>query len=327
LIAQASGTIFEFTSIKNRLTPSRKSIFKNGAVSMLRKAKDCIGFSVVAIDGFIGTLSDIYFDDSEWAVRYFVIEVNSGSDTIKALISPLSVGKIDWEKKTLPVSLTKKRISASPQAQIDLPISRQYEIALRRYYEWPVYWGQSEFLDTPAVKKQPSPPRIPSDEDAAEINESEPQLSDDESYEKDEDEEEDGPMLSIGREPDDEEIADLEFSTAEQEGTYSAALRSFNEILGYHIESDQGETGVLDDLILDDEEWICRYLSINFGFDSKDKKVLMTLHWIADIDWGMSRIHITLSQYDLQNSPSYDNTLAVNKEYEKELFNYYDKLK
>ena len=294
---------------------------------MLRKAKDCIGFSVAAIDGFIGTLSDIYFDDSEWAVRYFVVEISSGPDTVKALISPLSVGKIDWDKRTLPVSLTKKRIGASPQAQIDLPISRQYEIALRRYYEWPVYWGQSEFLDTLSVKKQPSPPRIPGDEDASEINESEPQLGDEENYEKDEDEEEDGPMLSIGREPDDEETIDLEFSAAEQEGAYSAALRSFNEISGYQIESGQGEAGALDDLIFDDEEWVCRYLSINFGFDSKDKKVLMTLHWIADIDWGMSRIHITLSQFDLQNSPPYNSAAEVSREYEKELFAYYDKLK
>jgi hypothetical protein len=294
---------------------------------MLRKAKDCIGFSVEAIDGFIGTLNDIYFDDSEWAVRYFVVEVSNGSDTIKALISPLSVGNIDWETRVLPVSLTKKRISASPQAQVDLPISRQYEIALRRYYEWPVYWGQSEFLDTPSVKKQPSPPRIPSDEDASEINETEPQLGDEEGYEEEDGEEEDGPMLSVGREPDDGEIVELEFSTAEQEGVYSAALRSFNEILGYHIESDQGETGTLDDLIFDDEEWVCRYLSINLGLSSKDKGVLLTLHWVADIDWGMSRIHINLSQSNLQNSPPYDNAFAVSSDYEKKLFDYYDKLK
>ncbi|MCL2690479.1 MAG: hypothetical protein FWE57_11630 [Chitinispirillia bacterium] len=295
---------------------------------MLRKAKDCIGFSVEAIDGFIGTLSDIYFDDYEWSVRYFVVDVNSGTDTIKTLISPLSVGKIDWEKRTLPISLTKKRINASPQqAQVDLPISRQYEIALRRYYEWPVYWGQSEFLDTPSVKKLPSPPRIPNDEDASEINESEPQLGDEERYENPDDEEEDGPMLSIGREPDDGEIVDLEFSNAEQEGTYNAALRSFNEILGYHIESDQGEAGILDDLIIDDEEWICRYLSINLGLSSKDKSVLLTLHWIADIDWGMSRIHITLSQSYLQNSPPYNNALEVSKDYEKKLFDYYDGLR
>ncbi|MDR2728321.1 MAG: hypothetical protein LBB56_04255 [Chitinispirillales bacterium] len=295
---------------------------------MLRKAKDCLGFSVEAIDGFIGTLSDIYFDDSEWAVRYFVVEVSSGSDTIKALISPLSVGKADWEKRALPVSLTKKRITASPQAQVDLPISRQYEIALRRYYEWPVYWGQSEFLDTPSVKKMPSPPRIPSDEDAAEMRESEPQLGDDERYEEEDEEEGDGPMLSVGREPDDSEIAELEFAAAEQDGTYSAALRSFNEILGYHIESAQGEeAGVLDDLILDDEEWVCRYLAINLGVGSVYKRALLTLHWAGDIDWGMSRIHITLSQSALRDSPPCDNTLAVSREYEKKLFDYYDKLK
>ena len=294
---------------------------------MLRKAKDCLGFGVEAIDGFIGTLSDIYFDDQEWAVRYFVVEIDSGGgETFKTLISPLSVGKADWSKRSLPVSLTKKRISASPQAQIDLPVSKQYEIALRRYYEWPVYWGQVEFLDTPSVKKLDSPPRIPSDEDAADLQDTEPQTSEERYVEEDE-EEEDAPMLSMPRESDEDEVAELEFANDEQEGIYSSQLRSFNEILGYRIESVSGEAGALDDLILDDEDWGCRYLTINSEFPQSGRSALLSLHWVSGIDWGMSRIHVTISQSDLENSPPYESSAAVSRDYEKKLYDYYDKLR
>ncbi|MDR0308250.1 MAG: hypothetical protein LBI42_15660 [Chitinispirillales bacterium] len=293
---------------------------------MLRKAKNCLGFGVEAIDGFIGNLSDIYFDDQEWAVRYFVVDIDSGSETQKVLISPLSVGKADWKKRSLPVSLTKKRIAASPRAEVDLPISKQYEIALRRYYEWPVYWGQVEFLDTPSVKKMDSPPKIPSDEDAADFQDTEPQTSEERYVEEDE-EEEDAPMLSMPRESDDNEVAELEFANDEQEGTFSSTLRSFNELLGYRIESTTGEAGILSDLIIDDEDWGCRYLTIGPDFPQSGHDALLSLHWLRDIDWGMSRIHITISQTDLENSPPFDSNETVSRDYEKELFDYYDKIR
>lgn len=181
-------------------------------LSMLHKFKDALGFRVEAIDGYIGTLADIYFDDQEWSIRYFVINTTGENSTDqKVLISPLAVGEPDWSAGSIPVSLTKKKIKSSPQSEIDLPISRQYEIALRRYYEWPIYWGQSDFLETPAVTHQPSPASIPSDDDAGEALDSEPEVAEEEEGE----EVPDSTMLSMPREPDDEEIVELEFSKTE----------------------------------------------------------------------------------------------------------------
>lgn len=37
---------------------------------MLRKLTDLQGYAIRATDDFIGTVSDFYFDDEDWGVRY-----------------------------------------------------------------------------------------------------------------------------------------------------------------------------------------------------------------------------------------------------------------
>lgn len=287
---------------------------------MLHKAKDALGFSVEAIDGYIGTLDDIYFDDQEWAVRYLVVDISDLILDQKVLISPVSVGEPDWENRTIPVSLTKKKISASPQEDTDLPVSRQYEIALRRYYEWPVYWGQVEFLDTREVKKEQT--QIPSEEDATETEDTEPEVS-----EEGEDETEPDSMLTMPGERDEDEIVELEFSRAENENLYSPQLRNLKDVLGYHIQTSSGEDGVLDDLIIEDADWVVRYLAVNTRTDRHGKMTLLSLHWVTDVSWGLSRIHVTMTEEDLANSPPYDPAVPVTRDYEKLLYEYYDRLR
>src|SRR5687768_7423766 len=41
---------------------------------MTWKVSDLKGDDVLARDGSIGTLDDVYFDDDEWAVRYMVVD-------------------------------------------------------------------------------------------------------------------------------------------------------------------------------------------------------------------------------------------------------------
>jgi hypothetical protein len=45
----------------------------------------------------------------------------------EVLISPYSIGKIDWEGDTLPVAVTKQQIENSPGIDSEKPVSRQYE--------------------------------------------------------------------------------------------------------------------------------------------------------------------------------------------------------
>ncbi|KMQ52508.1 hypothetical protein CHISP_0775 [Chitinispirillum alkaliphilum] len=291
---------------------------------MLRKVNDLLGFQLQAIDGYVGKITDIYFDDQNWYLRYFVVNISELIEDQIVLISPLSAGEPNWADKTLPVSLTKSKILNSPELQTDLPISKQYEVALRRYYEWPVYWGENALLDEAQRKNGQSNvegTELPGDEEV-DTEDSEPGVGE----EEDEEMMLETNMFSFPREPDEDEISEMEFSTDEQEMTFSTQLRSFRDLVGYKMESSDGECGNLSDLVIEDSEWLTRYMIINTGGVPNGNITLMSLHWLKDISWAMSRIHIALKQQDMLNSPSYDPRKPISNGYEKTLYEFYDTL-
>ena len=108
---------------------------------MLYKADDLQGFHIAASDGELGKVSDLYFDDREWRIRYFVVDTGGWLSGRLVLISPDAAGHPDADEKTFHVSLTKKQVEDSPGVETDLPFSRQQEIAYREYFGWPPYWG------------------------------------------------------------------------------------------------------------------------------------------------------------------------------------------
>jgi len=99
-----------------------------------------IGMRIEASDGEIGKITDIYFDDRSWAVRYLVIETGSWFAERKVLISPISVSRIDWDNHTIAIDLTRRRVEASPSIDTDEPVSRQHEVELSDYYGYRYYW-------------------------------------------------------------------------------------------------------------------------------------------------------------------------------------------
>jgi hypothetical protein len=108
---------------------------------MLTNAKDLKGFVIHATDGEIGTVDEFYFDDESWAIRYLVVNTGSWLNNRQVLISPISVGRTDWQAKQLHVALSKKQVENSPAIDTHRPISRQHEAAFMSYYSYPYYWG------------------------------------------------------------------------------------------------------------------------------------------------------------------------------------------
>ena len=78
---------------------------------MLRNVKDLRGFALLATDGVIGKVDDLYFDDEDWGIRYLVVNTGSCLSNRKVLISPIAVGQAGWMAKRLPVALTRARRS------------------------------------------------------------------------------------------------------------------------------------------------------------------------------------------------------------------------
>jgi sporulation protein YlmC with PRC-barrel domain len=113
---------------------------------MLRSLREILGYKIQAADGELGKVSDFYFDDSTWRVRYLVVKTGSWLFDREVLIPPATMGEPDWERRRLPVKLTMAQVSQCPPIDADLPVSRQKELQIARHYQIIPYWEGSPGL-------------------------------------------------------------------------------------------------------------------------------------------------------------------------------------
>lgn len=101
---------------------------------MLRNVKEMKGYTIHATDGDIGDVSDFYFDDHDWVVRYLVVDTGNWLTGWRVLIAPFAFREADWRTEKILVSLTRDQVRNSPDVDTAKPISRQHEIEFAQYY-------------------------------------------------------------------------------------------------------------------------------------------------------------------------------------------------
>jgi len=83
---------------------------------MLHKVKDLQGDSILAADGELGSVDDLYFDDEGWDIRYLVVNARRWIPGRKYLVSPIAIDRD--QPLTLGgdirVDLTREQISKCP---------------------------------------------------------------------------------------------------------------------------------------------------------------------------------------------------------------------
>ena len=108
---------------------------------MLRAIEELYGYTIQATDDTIGSVHDFLLDDRSWKIRYVVVDTGSWLPGRKVLIAPEAVSEPDWASMMLPVNLTRDQVKDSPDINTGMPVTREQESELRRYYDWPLYWG------------------------------------------------------------------------------------------------------------------------------------------------------------------------------------------
>ena len=78
---------------------------------MLRSVSDLKHVTIAAMDGSLGSVSDLCFDDRSWAVRYLVVEAGTWLPSGRVFVPPVSVQSLDTT--TLRIALSKKQIKVS----------------------------------------------------------------------------------------------------------------------------------------------------------------------------------------------------------------------
>jgi len=81
---------------------------------MLFRLGKLFAASVAAPDGEIGRVTDVYFDEQRWTVRYLVVDTEDWPTGGRVLIASNSVRGIDWDRNLVRTELTRFQIGASP---------------------------------------------------------------------------------------------------------------------------------------------------------------------------------------------------------------------
>src|SRR5665213_1133569 len=106
------------------------------------------GYAITASDGRLGTVSDFLFDDTDWLVRWLVVDTGHWLAGRKVLLPPSVVRDIDPKEQEFLLALTMHQVKDSPDIDTDRPVSRQIETSIYDYYGWSPYWGNGLFTDT-----------------------------------------------------------------------------------------------------------------------------------------------------------------------------------
>lgn len=113
---------------------------------------------------------------------------------------------------------------------------------------------------------------------------------------------------------------DVEPETREQGNKH---LRSAREVHGYHISALDGDIGHVEDYLVDENDWTIRYLIIDTRNWLPGKKVLVSPEWFRDVSWLDRKVHVDLKKETIRESPEYDPSVTVNREYEATLHEHY----
>jgi hypothetical protein len=83
---------------------------------------------VRAVDGAIGVVGDLYFNDRTWTVKYVVVRLDKEHLSRSVLISPAALTEFDGTQ--LSASLTKNEIADAPDSASDIPVYRQHQVSI-----------------------------------------------------------------------------------------------------------------------------------------------------------------------------------------------------
>ena len=256
---------------------------------MLRSVRQMHDSRINATDDQIGHVKEAYFDDDVWTIRYLVVDTGTWLTGRKVLISPYSIRTPLTEGKLIDVTLSREQVKNSPPIDTHKPVSRQHEQDYLAYYGYPSYWelgGMSGTMNYPLF------PQVgkPGDDTSPDRNEPDP------------------PAGGAG----------------EQNG--DSHLRSTADVAGYDIEASDGSIGHVQDFIFDDESWTIRYLVVDtVNWWPGGEKVLVATQWIDRIDWELRRVFTPLTRGNVKNSPPYDETQLLDRQYEERLHDAYQR--
>jgi hypothetical protein len=108
---------------------------------VIRSVKELRHVAVDAVDGRIGFVEQVFFDDDRWTIRYLVVDTGPDFHDRRVLLSPMVVTGQHESPGAVNIKLTCRQVASSPPIDTEKPVSRQNELELNRHFALPPYWG------------------------------------------------------------------------------------------------------------------------------------------------------------------------------------------
>ena len=81
----------------------------------LRSGEAVKGYHIHASDGEIGHVADFLLDDTDWSIRYLVVDTKNWWPGIKVLIPPRLACEIDWTDRLVKLDIDRQKVKDSPE--------------------------------------------------------------------------------------------------------------------------------------------------------------------------------------------------------------------
>jgi hypothetical protein len=277
----------------------------------------------------MGHVDDFYFDDLGWTIRYMIVRTGSWFSEKYVMVSPSAIRDVIWEEPAVYVDVTQAQIKASPDLDLQKPVTREQEIELVKHFRWPSYWSGAPLgaadsasvytgIGATGVAGMGVPPAgiLPADRPSAGLPDhvtndimstgvSESGLSN-------------SGAVSSG-----ENETEAELRRAARAKGLQHELHGIKAVTGYHIEATDGEIGHVDDFFINEDGWHIQYLLIDTGSWLPGRKVLISPDWITDFLSEKSQVRVNVTREQVKSSPEYDPEEGVARTYEGKVHEHY----
>lgn len=100
----------------------------------LRSTREVTGYRIRALDGELGHVDDFVLDDTDWSLRYLVVDTGALWSDERVLVEPARVREILWDEKCVCVEATRAQIANAQPWDPHAPVNREFEEHVYDYY-------------------------------------------------------------------------------------------------------------------------------------------------------------------------------------------------
>jgi hypothetical protein len=129
----------EAARVEQRARAEKQAAAERGDAH-LRSATEVTGYAISAVDGDLGHVEDLLFDDVSWTVRYLVVDTSNWWFGKHVVVAPDWISQIDWPSRTVAVRVGRQQLKNAPEYDRAEHVDRQWEASYYQHLQQPGYW-------------------------------------------------------------------------------------------------------------------------------------------------------------------------------------------